>query len=82
MIAELEAIAATKAADWRYRWRCRRTANGWKADVQAGYADERWRPTGAFPWWGGSGATEAEALAAAIASAIQYWTLGHAGLRR
>lgn len=80
-VADLDAIAATKACDWRYRWRSRPTPRGWAAEVQAGYADQSWRPTGACPLWGGHGETEAEALADAVSSAIQYWTIGHAGLR-
>lgn len=81
MIAALEAIAATMPADWRYRWRTRPTTRGWSAEVQAGYADAQWRPTGACPLWGGTGPTEEAALIDAIASALQYWHQGHAGLR-
>ncbi|MBY0306671.1 MAG: hypothetical protein K2W86_16155 [Sphingomonas sp.] len=78
---ELDEIAATMPPDWRYRWRTTHTADGWSADVQAGYADERWRTTGACPRWGGTGATEREALAEAVDSAVHYWTLGRSGLR-
>lgn len=77
----LDAIAATMPSDWRYRWGTTCTDSGWSAVVQAGYADERWRTTGACPTWGGTGATEREALAEAVASAVHYWTLGRSGLR-
>lgn len=80
-VTALDEIAAMMPRDWRYRWRTTRTADGWSADVQAGQADERWRPTGACPLWGGTGATEQEAVDEAVASAVQYWTLGRFGLR-
>lgn len=61
---------------WRYRWRTWCDAGRWHAEVQAGYADDDWKPTGAFPLWGGSGADEITALAEAVYSAVNYWKLG------
>ena len=80
MIPGLDQISATKPADWRYRWRTTRTDTGWQAEVQAGYADSAWRPTGACPCWTGKGDTERAALDRAVSGAIHYWTRGSAGL--
>jgi len=80
MLDPLNTLGATKAADWRYRWRTLRADTGWQAEVQAGYADAAWRPTGACPRWTGKGDTEQAALDNAVSAAVHYWTRGSAGL--
>jgi hypothetical protein len=74
-IAALDAMAADPGWRWPWRYRCRtarRDDGTWQAEVQAGYFDANWKPIGATPRWGGAGATEAEALAKAAQSAIDY----------
>lgn len=63
----------TLAWRWRYRWRTNQQDGQWHAEVQAGYADEDWKPTGACPRWGSTGSTEAEALERAVGFALSYW---------
>lgn len=71
-LAEFER-SNTLAWQWRYRWRTWRDAGRWHAEVQAGYADDQWKITGACPRWGGTGVDEATALDEAVRSAVHFW---------
>lgn len=66
--------AACRERGLRYRWRTWQEDGMWHAEVQAGYADADWRPTGACPRWGGTGATEAEAMRSPVDAAFDHWT--------
>lgn len=64
-----EYIAALEAHHLieRVRWRSERSANGWYAEVQAGYPQHE-------PRWPGRAATEDEALIEAAKDALGYWS--------
>lgn len=53
--------------------RVRTVGEKWEAEVRAGFAN------GAYPKWGGSGATETEAIEDALSSAHHYWVISSAG---
>ena len=55
------------APDLIYRWRTKRTPEGWKAQCTAGFADY------ITPCWQASGATEQEALDRVVGYAFGYW---------
>lgn len=80
-LAEFER-SNTLAWRWRYRWKTWPEGGRWHAQVQAGYADDQWKATGAFPRWGGSGDDEVTALAEAVGSAVQFWVIGPPGRGR
>lgn len=70
-LADLAAYCA--GAHLRWRWFTRPARVGWQAEVQCGQADAQWQRIGAFPRWGGNGASAAEALRAAADAALAHW---------
>lgn len=50
-----------------YRWRTKRTADGWQAECEAGFKDY------IAPIWRASGATEQEALDLVVYYVHGYW---------
>lgn len=53
--------------EMRVEWRSWQDGDRWHAECSAGRQD------GAFPRWGGSGATREAAMRDAVSSAYHYW---------
>lgn len=70
MTLDLSAIEKLSASEpgIRVNWRTRSTADGWRAQCQAGFEGY------IAPVWKGDGATEQEALDRAVENAASYWS--------